>query len=427
MRGTRRLLVAGALVAASACGTEGRDQQRDATRAPADSPAVRRSIVTAVQLGSFADSANAARLRDSLAGDGWNAYVSTALAEQELRWRVMVQPAAGAELPRLVQYALRQQGRDAVLVRDTVTGAPYTSIELLAVNRGSPGMLRLVRWALSPDRRSLLAVEDPAGVENEPVPDGFVFVSENGPFLMQVDSVWDVAPSPDWERLAYGRAYVVVAARGPEVGREQWEDLADRMGLEVDSVRRAVFVSSSMNYAFATAQPVIVNVSDRTMATSGSDAEQIVPMAGGWRVAWTTDGSALVVGDGPARPVNDAPAEQWMMVDTALGTPVGLLSSPAARARVAWTHGPLLDISVPFDMRAARTHRIDGGRVTSRDGWIRLERDASGAVEARRLIVGPGAAMAATVSGGFIAAIVPRTDADEFEAPVRFVVYQIVE
>ena len=40
------------------------------------------------------------------------------------------------------------------------------------VNRATRGMSARVRWALAPDSSALIVVEDPAGVENEAVPDG---------------------------------------------------------------------------------------------------------------------------------------------------------------------------------------------------------------------------------------------------------------
>ena len=382
----------------------------------------------AVQLGAFADSANAAALRDSLERAGWVAYLSRVQPSGTPLWRVLVQPSSSPDVPRIVQQVLTAQGREAVVVRDTSAAPVAVSAELFAVNRGAEGMLRRVRWAMSPDRRSMLAMEDPAGVENEPVPNGFVFVSETGPFLMQLDSVWDVAPSPSWDRLAYGRAYIVeTRAREPDILAEQWADMAERMSLAVDSVRRAVFSSSSMNIAYATAQPVVVDVSDATLAASaGSESERTIRIAGGWRIGWSRDGAILALGTRPERAVNDADPERWIAVDTLGWRPTGLLPAGRDVWEPEWEEGPVIDISIPFDMRAARSVPIDGGRVASRDGWIRISRDTVDAVAGGR-IVAPGAVLAATRNGQFIAAIVQRQVADQFEVPLRFVVYQIIE
>lgn len=384
-------------------------------------------MVNAVQLGSFADSSNAVALRDSLARAGWVAYVSRVAPAGAPRWRVLVQPATSAEVPRLVQQTLAAQGRQGVVVRDSGAPASAASVELFQVNRGSEGMLRRVRWARSPDRKSLLVVEDPAGVENEPVPNGFVFASEAGPFFMQVDSVWDVTPSPSWERIAYGRAYEIIAREGPELRSAQWEELAQRLSLSVDSVRRAAFVSSAMNIAYATAQPVVVDVSDRALPTAGSspEGERTIAMAGGWRVAWTADGATLAVGDAPARAEDDAVPERWIAVDTATWRPSAVLAQQRARWGPEWEEGPLIDISIPFDMRQPRSVPIEGGRIASRDGWIRIVRDTDAVVGGT--IVGPGAVLSATATGRFVAALVTRQVRERWEVPLRLIVYQIIE
>ena len=59
---------------------------------------------------------------------------------------------------------------------DTTRGGPV--ITVTPVNRGTTGMAERVMWALSPDRKAILVVVDPGGVENEPVPNGFLFADE---------------------------------------------------------------------------------------------------------------------------------------------------------------------------------------------------------------------------------------------------------
>ena len=426
---TSRVFSAVCLAFGVACSGEREPARTDSGAPLGGDGARRRAAVTAVQLGSFADSGNALALRDSLARAGWVVYLSRGEAAGAARWRVLVQPSSSAEVPRLVQQVLAAQGRETFVVRDTGDAPATGSAEIIPVNRGAEGMLRRVQWALSPDGRSMLAVEDPAGVENEPVPNGFVFVSEAGPFLMQMDSVWDVAPSPTWDRLVYGRAHIVeTRPRESEILAEQWEEMADRMSLPVDSVRRAAFTSSSMNIAFATAQPVVVDVSDRALAGSASsgESERRIRVAGGWRIGWASDGATLALGTRPGRATNDADPERWIAVDTLGWRPQGLLPAGRQVWSPEWQEGPLIDISIPFDMRAPRSVRIEGGRVASRDGWIRISRDSVDAVAGGR-IVAPGAVLAATRGGQFIAALVQRQVADRFEVPLRFVVYQIIE
>ncbi|HET7458056.1 MAG TPA: hypothetical protein VFJ74_10400, partial [Gemmatimonadaceae bacterium] len=57
-------------------------------------------------------------------------------------------------------------------------GTAPAGVTALAVNRGTHGMAARVRWKLSPDRCAVLVVEDPAGVENDPIPNGFLFAAE---------------------------------------------------------------------------------------------------------------------------------------------------------------------------------------------------------------------------------------------------------
>jgi hypothetical protein len=95
---------------------------------------------------------------------------------------------------------------------DTTHLAPVVTVT--PVNRGTHGMAERVLWAFSPDRKAVLVVADPVGVENEPVPNGFFFGDEARGFQTQIDSVWDVAPSPDWKWIGFGRAYTVVGGAG---------------------------------------------------------------------------------------------------------------------------------------------------------------------------------------------------------------------
>ncbi|HEX4936688.1 MAG TPA: hypothetical protein VFV33_26080, partial [Gemmatimonadaceae bacterium] len=62
------------------------------------------------------------------------------------------------------------------------------------MHTGPHGMAAQVRWTLSPDRRAIIVVEDPVGVEAEPVPDGFLYGSETTGAVVQLNGVWDVAP-----------------------------------------------------------------------------------------------------------------------------------------------------------------------------------------------------------------------------------------
>jgi hypothetical protein len=94
------------------------------------------------------------------------------------------------------------------------------------VNHATRGMAARVRWAFAPDGGSLLVVEDPAGVENEAVPDGVLFATEHTGRTWRMDSVWSVAPSPDWMHVAVGRAVVLGGGERQVVAPSRWEDAA---------------------------------------------------------------------------------------------------------------------------------------------------------------------------------------------------------
>ncbi|MFL5528082.1 MAG: hypothetical protein ACJ791_01840, partial [Gemmatimonadaceae bacterium] len=59
---------------------------------------------------------------------------------------------------------------------DTTKAAPVVTVT--PVNRGTAGMAQRVMWAFSPDRKAVLVVADPGGVENEPVANAFFFGDE---------------------------------------------------------------------------------------------------------------------------------------------------------------------------------------------------------------------------------------------------------
>lgn len=314
--------------------------------------------------------------------------------------------------------------RAAVAASSRDTGsAAAPRVTTIPVNRGTHGMAARVRWTLSPDRCALLVVEDPAGVENDPVPNGFVLASERGGgVVVQRDSAWDVAPSPDWTRLAYGRAYALPGGERDSMTAADWEELGRRAGLDAATARRGAFASSGMTTAYALARPVIVAVSD------SAAADHALPIANGWRVRWTRDGRALVLGSRPVRANDDAPPTQWDVVDA--GTPAARSASERAqslggdvsRVDAAWTEGPTIDISVAPALDSAAAIAVDGGSVESRGGmvWLRTRGRSATAVS-----VGPGAALAATRGGRFIVALAPAPDAARYEPKVRLVVYRV--
>ena len=385
----------------------------------AGAPAAGRRPAFAVQVAALADSAGAVRLRDSLARAGWVAYVRD--DGGGARWRVRVAASADAGVPRRVAAGLAAAGRAAVVVRDS-TGEPGAAARLHAVG-GSPGMSSRVRWTLSPDRCALLAVHDPAAVENEPVPNAFLYASERSGAAFGHERVWDVAVSPDWRRLAYGRAWVLQGRERDSLTTAEWEGVARETGTTAAAARAAAFPASGMAVAFGLAQPVVVDL----VADPRGARRRVLPPLVGWRVRWAREG-ALALGRAPVSALDDAPAAGWTLVDAGTGAPLAG-AAPAAPADsgapgVSWEVGPTVDIGVPVDVRPD-TIAIAPGRVTSGGGWVSVARPPrAGAPADAARIVGPGSALAATAGGRFILALAPKIRPKEYDAPMELVVYE---
>lgn len=299
------------------------------------------------------------------------------------------------------------------------------------VNTGPHGMAATVRWLVSPDQRAMIVVEDPVGVEAEPVPDAFLYASELTGAVVQLEGVWDVAPSLDWSRLAWGRAFVFRSGEADSIPEREWqrffgwlpEDVAERTTSAMK--RRAsayVFPVSGMSYAKAVALTQVLHVAS---LPPGRAPFVTAPAARfeGWRVRWTPSGDSLAVGAAPATVQDDADATRWTFVRTrpvrSYHDSTGVASPGRRFANVPWVAGPTLDISLPFDMDKARHIPALAATVTSAKGRIRVERrGATGDV-------GPGAALATTRDGRFIAALRPRRTSREGDQPVELVVYEL--
>jgi hypothetical protein len=232
--------------------------------------------------------------------------------------------------------------------------------------------------------------------------------------LLQRDSVWDVTPSPDWARIAYGKAYVLNAHEGEAVSDSTWRRVAGAVRLPLDSVRRNAFMTSGMVPAYGFAQPVVLDVSGLPTDASISGSGRVLPIAGGWRVQWTKDGETLAIGAKPERVQDDSPSPSWLGVNRETGAVTGPLDA-ADLSGIEWVEGPVIDISVEIDLGETRSLAIEGGTLESRGGWIRLN----------GRIIGPGLAVAATRSGRFIAAFAPRPEAKAYEPTVEPVVYRV--
>ena len=310
---------------------------------------------------------------------------------------------------------------------DTTHLAPVVTVTL--VNRGSQGMAEHVFWTFSPDRKSVLVIADPGGVENEPVPNGFFFGDESRGFQTQVDSVWDVAPSPDWKWIGFGRAYSVVGGEG--TGTDQLADVARRTSIDTATLRAGSFASSGMSLSRAVAQAGVIHIPEnlRDSAAADSAAPKLFPVARGWRVRWTADGSTLALGNAPSRAVDNEPSQTWSALDPVTGALHGTLPANSKLADVKFTEGPQLDRTSPIDLTQSPPIRIMRGTqpftIQTVRGVITIVGPPGVGSTGPQRVVGAGIALAATAGGRYIIALAPRRTPDPGGSSVEPVVYTV--
>ena len=372
-----------------------------------------------IRISLAADSASADAIADSLIREGWEAQIGKP-ASGAAEWPVTVTLPGDADLAKIVSGALRLDSLTPLFVgvRPARAGIAVT---VIPVNHGTHGMSARVRWVFSPDRRSVLVVEDPRAVENDPVPNGFVFGREDTA-PVQRDSVWDVAPSPDWRRVAFARAYTTRAGETDSVPPSEWHRLAGSVGLLESMVRKNAFPTSGMVTAFGVARPFIVE--PKAIGDTSTTQPAGLPIAEGWRIAWTLDGSRLAIGAPPEVIGDDARPARWRLVDPSTGASRGVTEN-AALAHLDWIEGPNLDMSMAVDMKQRRAFRSGDLDIESEDGWIRVYSRGGGRMRAPQ-IVGPGIALTATANGQFIVAIAPNPAPKSYDPPNYLVVYHIL-
>ncbi len=377
-----------------------------------------------VQAGAFADSSQARALLDSMTAQGWEGALARVTSDSLPPWRVGLEPSQSQNVAIVLMAGLRAQGIQAAIARDSSV-VVSRAVELHPTLVGDQGRFRRSRWALSPDRNTMVVVDDPSAIENEPLADGLVVASETGRYLVREDSVWDVAVSPDWKRIAFGKAYLVTSTSRDSLTASEWFRIGYYTQFPATVVRRHAFQASTMNISYAFAQPVVVEL-DSVAASRGGrfgSAARRLAYPGGWRVRWIRNGEMLGVGSGPSTVRDDAAPRRWLVVDPRNGLARGELARSAVPASgAAWTNGPVLDVSVPLD-RSARSFQIAGGTVESGGGWIRIRGRAAG--ERGMRVVGPGMALATTRTGRYILALVPDPQAEENEVPYRLAVYEL--
>lgn len=279
---------------------------------------------------------------------------------------------------------------------------------------------------MSRDKSSFIAVVDPAGVEAEPVPNAFFFGSESKNFQVRMDSVWDVAVSPAWDRIVYSRAFIIRGAESDTAAQPgAWNDVARLTGIDTATLRTSSFSSSGMSYARAVAVPGLIIVGGSEASTNGIPGK-LFPVARGWRVRWTADGRFVGLGNNPGRAQDDEFSQAWAGLDPASGAISTSIPADSRLEQSKWTEGPVLDVSVAVDMTKAPQLFAKAGEINytieSERGVITL-RPSDAATPS--LVVGPGVALAATAEGRYILALAPRTQVREGEPAVEAVVYSV--
>ena len=290
------------------------------------------------------------------------------------------------------------------------------------VNRQTRGMAARVRWMLATDSSAMLVVEDPAGVENEAVPDGVLYATERTGRTWQMDSVWSVSPSPDWTRVAVGRAVVLGGGERQVVDPSRWVGAARSLAV-IAGPHPAITAESLRAHSYPVSGMAVVEGAAATFVADVVRDDRDAPVhfvaLDGWRVRWSCDGRDVLIGERPERVQDDAPAKTTRRVAVDGGSTTAAEPAPP----MAWVGGPTLDVSVPVT-REARTLRARGRIIEGNANRITV-RDSSMRGWSSPRDVGPGLPLATTRNGRFVLAIAPRADAKQYESPDHAVVYRV--
>ena len=306
------------------------------------------------------------------------------------------------------------------------------TVSATSVSQGTYGMRSRVRWILSPDSSAIVVMVDPVSIENDPLPNAFFFGSETRNFQTRMDNVWDVAPAPDWQSLAFSRAHIVRAEGADTIPPAEWITLARLTGIDTATLIQGSFPASGMTTMRAIAQPGIIRVPADVRAPGAIDAAapRTFPIARGWQVRWTVDGSTIALGNNPGRAADDERSESWAALDPKTSTFHGTLPAGARLAVPRWTNGPTLELATPVDMEGSKPIAVIAGQRTfsieSQRGVI-VARETTPGVNpaATPFTIGSGKALTATRGGRYIVALAPRRNAVANEIPVEAIVYTV--
>jgi len=306
------------------------------------------------------------------------------------------------------------------------------SVSATPVNQTTSGLRYQVRWVMPPDSSAILVVVDPVGLENDAIPNAFFFGSETRNFQARMDSVWDVAPSPDWQALAFSRAHIVKGDQTDSIPPAEWVALARQTGIDTATLAQSSFATSGMTTQRGIAQPGVIRIPADIRAPNASDeaAPKLFPIARGWQVRWVPDGSVIALGNNPAKASDNENSESWAELDPKTGALHGSFPAGAKLVVPRWVNGPVLESSVPVDMSGAKPIQVKVGTKTyaieSQRGVITARETTPGADSTSiPFAIGSGKAIMSTRGGRYILALAPRRNAVANEIPVEAVVYTV--
>lgn len=308
----------------------------------------------------------------------------------------------------------------------TLSGAAIVTVT--PVNKGTHGMRERISWLFSPDRKAVLVVADPVSVEADALPNAFFFGDETRGFQVQMDSVWDVAVSPDWKWIGFGRAYTVLHGEEPVINA--MPEIARRTRIDTATLRASWFPTSGMITHYSVAQPGVIRIPDDPRAASAGESAmpRLFPIARGWRVRWTADNTILALGNNPSGVGDDEMSKSWAALDPTTGAMHTSLPGNAKLSEPSFTRGPALELSVPIDMTSRPPIKVerDGKAYTiqTQRGVITLV-ETTGGVTAAPKVIGAGVALAATAGGKYVIALAPRQSTKPGEMAVEPVVYTV--
>jgi hypothetical protein len=299
-------------------------------------------------------------------------------------------------------------------------------------------MRATVRWVFAPARRAVLVVEDPVSIEADPLPNGFLYASEATGAVVQLDDIWDVAPSPDWTRLAFGRAFVMRAGERDTMPEREWRRLLAWLPEDVAApsaahLRRELeahtFPASSMTLMVGVGLAQVMRVD---VLPAGRVAAPTAPTLSlhGWRVRWTPSADTLAVGAAPRVTDDDAPPARWVLVRPERRAwyrdSVGATTDTSRFARIPWIDGPTVEAAgdVSYPAPPPQSLAVDGGTIEVRGGQIVLTTRGAGRRAGARTI-GPGVPLAATAGGRFVVALVNRADSGTRQMRMQPIVYHV--